>query len=85
MYLGNCKIEFIAEGHSAAGIEFYAWDFDYDEEKGFLSSVFIDKTGRRTHTFQAGMHTIAVKVVDNEGLESIEIVKLKVNGVVEEL
>jgi len=33
----------------------------------------------------AGMHTIAVKAVDNEGLESLETVQLKVNGVVKKL
>ena len=36
-------------------------------------------------TFKAGVHTIAVKTVDNEGLESVETIKLKVNGVVEKL
>jgi len=82
---GNCKIEFTAVGHSEAGIEFYTWDFEYDEEKGFKSTVMIDKEGRATHTFEAGTHTIAVKVVDNEGLESIERIKLKVNGEVEKL
>ena len=46
---GNCTIEFIAEGHSAAGIEFYSWDFDYDEEKGFKASVLIDKDGRKSN------------------------------------
>jgi hypothetical protein len=30
-----------------------------------------------------GLHIIAAKVVDNDGLESIEVVKLKVNGTVE--
>jgi hypothetical protein len=42
----------------------------------------IDKEGMHTHTFKAGMHTIAVKAVDNEGLESVELIKLKVNGTV---
>jgi hypothetical protein len=82
---GNRKIEFIAEGESEAGIEFYSWDFDYDAGKGFKASVIIDKEGRQSHTFKAGVHTIAVKVVDNEGLESIETIKLKVNGVVEKV
>ncbi|MDR0328425.1 MAG: hypothetical protein LBI05_09035 [Planctomycetaceae bacterium] len=82
---GNCEIEFSAEGHSKAGIEFYAWDFDYDEKKGFVPAVIIDKSGKHTHMFQAGTYTVAVKVVDNEGLESIETIKLKVNGVVEKL
>ena len=82
---GNCEIEFLAEGHSEAGIEFYTWDFDYDETKGFRSTVLIDKEGKQMHTFKAGVHTIAVKVVDNEGLESIETIKLKVNGVVKKM
>lgn len=42
----------------------------------------IDKEGKQTHKFRAGNHSIAVKVVDNDGLESLEVVKLKVNGVV---
>jgi len=82
---GNRKIEFTAHGESEAGVEFYSWDFDYDAEKGFKASVIIDKEGRQSHTFKAGVHTIAVKVVDNEGLESIETVRLKVNGVVEKV
>jgi len=82
---GNCGIEFSAEGHSEAGIEFYAWDFDYNEEKGFVPFIIIDKSGKHTHMFKAGVYTVAVKVVDNEGLESIETIKLKVNGEVEKL
>ena len=82
---GNRKIEFTAVGESEAGVEFYSWDFCYDAEKGFKPAVIIDKSGCLSHTFKAGVHTIAVKVVDNEGLESIEIVKLKINGVIEKL
>ncbi|MDR0326702.1 MAG: site-specific DNA-methyltransferase [Planctomycetaceae bacterium] len=33
----------------------------------------------------SGTYIVAVKVVDNEGLESVETIKLKVNGVVETL
>jgi hypothetical protein len=33
--------------------------------------------------FKPGTHTIAVKAIDNEGLEAIEVLKIKVNGVVE--
>ena len=29
------SLVFLATGHSEAGIEFYSWDFDYDEKKGF--------------------------------------------------
>jgi hypothetical protein len=50
-----------------------------------MPHTIIDKTGMATHTFSAGMHTIAVKAVDNEGLESIETVKLKVNGVTKKM
>jgi hypothetical protein len=43
----------------------------------------LDKEGVQAHTFKAGPHNIAVKVVDNDGLENVETVKLKVNGKVE--
>ena len=74
---GNCVIEFSAKGRSESEISFYTWDFNYDEEKGFKSSVMVDKEGKQTYQFKAGVHTIAVKVVDIEGLESIETIKLK--------
>jgi DNA modification methylase len=80
---GNRKIEFIAAGQSPAGIEFYSWDFAYNKEKGFKPSVIIDKEGKQTLTLKTGTHIIAVKVVDNDGLENTEIVQLKINGVVE--
>lgn len=74
------EIEFTAVGHSEAGIEFYAWDFVYDSQKGFKAEVLIDKNGIQNFKFKAGLHNIAVKVFDNEGLENIETIKLKVNG-----
>jgi hypothetical protein len=77
------EIALIAKGVSEAGIEFYSWDFDYNAEKGFKASVLIDKAGHQTVRFRAGLHTIAVKVVDNDGLEGIEVIKLKMNGAVE--
>ena len=82
---GNTKIEFSAEGHSEAGIEFYAWDFAFDEDAGFKPTEILDKLGKQVYTFKAGVHTIAVKVVDNEGLENLETLKLKVNGEIETL
>jgi hypothetical protein len=45
--------------------------------------VIIDKTGRQVLSLKTGEHVIAVKVVDNDGLENTEIVRLKINGVVE--
>jgi hypothetical protein len=80
---GNRKIELVATGQSAVGIEFYSWDFTYNAEKGFKPSIIIDKEGKQTQVFKTGTHTIAVKVVDNDGLENIEIITLKINGVVE--
>jgi DNA modification methylase len=79
------EIEFTATGESDAGIEFYSWDFEYNEENKFKASIMIDKQGKQTHKFKPGVHNIAVKVVDNEGLEAIEVVKVKVNGEVSEL
>jgi len=76
---GLSEIEFVAKGESDAGVEFYMWDFDYKDDK-FNASVMIDKTGTQSHKFLPGMFNVAVKIIDNEGLEGLEIVKLKVNG-----
>jgi len=80
---GNRKIEFVATGQSPAGIEFYSWDFTYNKDKGFKPSVIIDKEGKQILSLKAGTHIIAVKVVDNDGLENTEVVQLKINGVIE--
>ncbi|MEI7795223.1 MAG: DNA methyltransferase [Methylococcaceae bacterium] len=77
------EIEFVAVGESESGIEFYAWDFNHEVENGFKADVMIDKTGKQTHAFKAGSYKVAVKVVDNEGIESVEIITLKTNGVLE--
>jgi hypothetical protein len=80
---GVRQIEFTAAGDSPAGIEFYSWDFNYDpEKKQFNASVIMDKEGKQTVSRGPGTHHIAVKVVDNDGLENTEIVKLTVNGIV---
>ena len=77
------EIEFVASGQSVAGIEFFTWDFNYQAEKGFKPDVIIDKQGAQRHKFKPGIHNIAVKVVDNEGLDNMEVIRLKVNGTVE--
>jgi len=82
---GSSEIEFIAVGQSESGIEFYSWNFNYNSEQGFKADVMIDRAGRQTATFKAGQYDIAVKVVDNDGLESVEIIKLKVNGKMERM
>jgi len=76
------EIEFIAQGESDAGIEFYAWNFNYEAEKGFKAEIMLDKIGKQTQLFKLGSYQIAVKVVDNEGLENSEILSLKINGVI---
>jgi hypothetical protein len=74
------EIELTAIGESEAGIEFYAWQWDYQEKDGFKPDVMIDKEGIQKQKFSAGTYAVAVKVVDNDGLEAIEVVRIKVNG-----
>ncbi|MEZ5671990.1 MAG: DNA methyltransferase [Thiotrichaceae bacterium] len=76
------EIEFTAHAESDAGIEFFAWDFSYEQPEGFKADVLIDKVGKQTQTFKTGSHIIAVKVVDNEGSENFEVLRLKINGLV---
>ena len=76
------EIEFVANAQSSAGIEFFSWDFDYKNDK-FTPEILLDKLGKQAYKFKAGLHHIAVKTVDNDGLENIEIIKLKINGAVE--
>ncbi len=79
---GLREIEFTAKAISEAGIEFFSWDFDFKDNK-FKAEILLDKIGTQTMKFKAGLHQIAVKVVDNDGLENIEVIKLKVNGILE--
>jgi len=80
------EIEFVAKGTTTEGkhIEFFAWDFDYND-KQFCAEILRDTQGKQIKTFKAGEYKIAVKVIDNEGLENTEIIKLKVNGKIEKL
>ncbi len=81
---GHREIEFTAEAESETEIEFYAFDFDYNEEtKIFSAEEILNKDGKATNKFKAGTHTIAIKVIDSEGLEAMEVIKIKVNGEVE--
>jgi DNA modification methylase len=78
---GVRKIELTAAGDSLSGIEFYSWDFEYNtEKKKFKPSVIMDKEGKQIIELGNGTHNIAVKVVDKNGLENIEVIKLKING-----
>jgi len=80
---GLREIEFKAIGESEAGIEFYSWDFDYKDNK-FNSAIMIDKVGHQKYKFKPGNFIVAVKVIDNEGLEEIQTIKLKINGKVKQ-
>ncbi len=80
---GNREFILKAKAESESGIEFFAWNFNYDENLGFQAEIMIDKTGEQNYKFGIGEHKIAVKAIDNDGLESIEIVKLKINGKIE--
>ncbi|MDR3276199.1 MAG: hypothetical protein LBT11_03140, partial [Treponema sp.] len=81
---GMRKIECTATGDSLSSIQFYSWDFAYDgEKKKFKPSVIMDKEGKQVISLKPGAHTIAVKVVDNDGLENIEVIKLKINGAIQ--
>jgi len=73
------EIEFIATAESDAGIEFFAWDWQYENNR-FNFAIVNDKLGKQTQKFKLGTHCIAVKVIDNDGLESLEIITLKING-----
>jgi DNA modification methylase len=83
---GTRKIEFIAIGNSFSGIEFYSWDFNYNIEKNkFNPSIIMDKEGKQFISLKSGTHNIAVKVVDNDGLENTEVIKLKINGEIDRI
>jgi hypothetical protein len=63
-----------------------SWDFNYDTEKQkFKPQVLLDKEGKQTVSFKPGIYPIACKVVDNDGLENIEVITLKINGAVEKI
>ena len=78
------EIEFKAEGESINGIEFYAWDWNYTEKAGFKASVYRDAEGIQKHSFSSGSHSVGIKCVDEAGLECLEIVNLRINGVMGE-
>jgi DNA modification methylase len=82
---GLQEVEFQAVAESDAGIAFYNWDFGYNEKENvFKPTVLLDTNGKQTQAFKSGTHSIMVKVIDNEGLESTETIRLKINGVVKQ-
>lgn len=77
---GAKEIKFTATAESGAGIEFFGWEWNHDEQKGFRADVYFDKAGVQTQKFKPGNYAVAVKVVDGDGLENVEVVRLTVNG-----
>jgi DNA modification methylase len=77
---GVWEVEFCAKGGSSAGIAMYSWDFHYNENDKFKAEILRDQTGIQRHTFTAGIHLIAAKTYDNDGLEGIDVVRLILNG-----
>jgi DNA modification methylase len=51
----------------------------------YLDPPFFSNRNYEVIWGDTGEHSIAVKVVDNDGLENTEVVRLKVNGVVEKV
>jgi DNA modification methylase len=76
------EVNFVASAESEVGVEFFSWNFNYNGTD-FIPEVMLDKIGTQTHFFKSGHHKIAVKVVDGEGLENVEIIELKINGKIE--
>jgi len=68
------NIEFTAIGISNSGIEFFSWDWNYNANDGFKPEILHDKDGKQIQKFKAGTHCVAVKVIDNDGLENIAII-----------
>jgi hypothetical protein len=71
------EITFTAAGDD---VEIWQWDWDYDPAGGFRGEVLMDKTGRQTHVFSGGSHEIAVRGVNKECTNAVEVLHLVVNG-----
>jgi len=71
---------FEATAESETGIEFYSWDFNHKPEDGFKAEIYLDKEGKQVRKLKPGEHQIAVEAVDKSGLDSMDKIKLKVNG-----
>jgi DNA modification methylase len=71
------EITFTAAGDD---VEIWQWDWDYDPAGGFRGEVLMDKAGRQTHVFSGGSHEIAVRGVNKECTNAVEVLHLVVNG-----
>jgi DNA modification methylase len=75
---GLHNVQIVATAQSDCEIQFYSWDMDYKADLGFRPSILLDKKGEQTVSLKTGTHPIAVKVVNENGLEAMEIVRLSV-------
>jgi DNA modification methylase len=74
---GKRRVNFTVR-HKNSNIAFYSWDFNYKDK--FKPCVIMDKEGRQTITLKVGTHNIAVKAVDNNGIENMTIYILEIDG-----
>jgi hypothetical protein len=73
---GLSNVQLKATAQSDVEIQFYSWDLDYKAHLGFRPSILLDKKGEQTVSLKAGQPILAVKVVNDDGLEAIEIIRL---------
>jgi PKD repeat protein len=73
---GLHQVQFNATAQSDCEIQFYSWDMDYKADKRFHPSILLDKKGEQMVSLKSGDYTVAVKVVNDNGLEAIEILHL---------
>ncbi|MDR0546332.1 MAG: hypothetical protein LBG77_01885 [Dysgonamonadaceae bacterium] len=71
------KYRLEAQAESISGIDFYSWDFNYDEAE-FQSDVIRDTVGVQEKKFAEGEHKVAVQATDKLGLKGMDKVKIKV-------
>jgi len=74
---GDKEVIFKATGDD---IELWQWDWDYDAKKGFAAEVLRNNDGIQKIILKTGKYDIAVRGVDRDGIASIEVIHLVVNG-----
>lgn len=74
---GDKEVTFTATGDN---IELWQWDWDYDAKKGFAAEVLRNNDGIQKIVLKTGKYDIAVRGVDRDGIASIEVIHLVVNG-----
>lgn len=78
---GRTQIDFEIVASPDSRISFYSWDWDYEPEtKIFKPEVQIDTKGQQRRIFAPGTYTIAVKAVDEDGLETIGVKVLEIGA-----